>query len=167
MESLENIKGWLFNAGENELSFSFQDNRKYRAQVVNAIDFTQIYGLASTFPLLFSCRPFSYAVNNSEVTITSSGTTIENPGTIVSKPIISVFGSGNITLNINDQELQLEDIPDPIIINCDLQDCYDNSLSNLNNKMTGEFPVLDPGDNLLSWSGSVTKLEILPNWRWL
>ena len=30
-----------------------------------------------------------------------------------------------------------------------------------------EFPVLDPGDNSISWTGAVTKVEIVPRWRCL
>ena len=37
----------------------------------------------------------------------------------------------------------------------------------LNDKMEGDFPVLKPGTNLISWSGGVTRLVIQPNWRYL
>ena len=37
----------------------------------------------------------------------------------------------------------------------------------LNEKMEGDFPVLKPGDNLISWSGDVSRLVIVPNWRYL
>ena len=37
----------------------------------------------------------------------------------------------------------------------------------LNSAMSGEFPVLKPGQNAISWSGDVTKVEISPNWRYL
>jgi phage-related protein len=33
--------------------------------------------------------------------------------------------------------------------------------------MDGEFPLLKPGNNLISWSGDVTSLVIQPNWRYL
>ena len=32
---------------------------------------------------------------------------------------------------------------------------------------SGGFPVLLPGRNAVSWTGSVTKIEIRPNWRYL
>ena len=61
MEKLDEIKGWLFNAGEGDLVFSFQEDKKYIAQVVNNIDFTLIYKYISSFPIVFNCRPFKYA----------------------------------------------------------------------------------------------------------
>lgn len=42
-----------------------------------------------------------------------------------------------------------------------------NGSTLLNNKMSGEFPVLELGENNISWVGNVSKLEIQPNWRWL
>ena len=54
-----------------------------------------------------------------------------------------------------------------IIINSEIQDCYDNEGNSLNEKMTGEFPRLKPGVNNIEWTGDVSKVEILPNWRWL
>lgn len=37
----------------------------------------------------------------------------------------------------------------------------------MNGNMTGDFPTLLPGQNAISWSGNVTRLEIQPNWRYL
>ena len=37
----------------------------------------------------------------------------------------------------------------------------------MNSCMSGEFPVLKPGANAISWSGNVTKVEVQPNWRFL
>ena len=33
--------------------------------------------------------------------------------------------------------------------------------------MNGEFPVLKPGANAISWTGTVTKVVVRPNWRFL
>jgi predicted phage tail component-like protein len=164
---IDNIKSWLFGAGESDLIFSFQPDKKYIAQVVNAIDFEQIFKYTSMFPILFNCKPFKYATLNSILTITESGSFITNPGSIESKPVITVYGTGNIALIINDLEIELSDIENKIILNCGIEDCYDDEFNNLNSKMVGEFPALIPGSNNIQWTGNVEKIEILPNWRWL
>jgi len=33
--------------------------------------------------------------------------------------------------------------------------------------MNGEFPRLKPGANAISWTGTLTKVVIQPNWRFL
>lgn len=37
----------------------------------------------------------------------------------------------------------------------------------MNEHMTGEFPVLKPGANAVSWTGTVSKVVAKPNWRYL
>ena len=164
---IDEIKAWLFTTGESDLIFSFQPDKKYIAQVVNAIDFTQIFKYTSKFPILFNCRPFKYSVQNIPLTVHESGTNIINPGTIASLPIINIYGSGDIKLKINNYEIGIIDLSGEVIINSEVEDCYDEDLNNLNYKMNGKFPVLEVGQNLIQWTGNVEQLEIIPNWRWL
>lgn len=164
---IDDIKAWLFETGQSDLIFSFQDDRKYIAQVVNSIDFKQIYKYFSEFPIIFNCRPFKYAVENNTINIITTGTKLSNIGTIESEPVISIYGAGDIVFKINGEQISLKGIPGKIILNSVIQDCYDDAGNNLNGSMTGEFLKLKPGENIIEWSGNVTKIELLPNWRWL
>lgn len=164
---IDDIKAWLFETGESDLIFSFQEDRKYIAQVVNSIDFKQIYKYFSEFPIIFNCRPFKYSVENNIINIIKTGTKVTNIGTIESEPIISIYGSGDIVFKINEQQISLKGILNKIIINSIMQDCYDDEGNNLNGKMTGEFLKLKSGENIIEWSGNIIKVEIEPNWRWL
>ncbi len=167
IQKLDEIKGWLLNSGERDLIFSFQDDKKYIGQVVNNIDFTLAYKYISSFPIVFNCRPFKYSNENQIITLLESGGVINNIGSIESQPIITVYGTGDITLNINDREINLFDIDGKIIINSEINDCYDDDINNLNLKMSGEFPVFNSGENIISWTGNIEKIEVLPNWGWL
>jgi predicted phage tail component-like protein len=164
---IDEIKAWLFGTGESNLIFSFQNDKYYKAQVVNAIDFEQIYKYTSKFIIIFNCRPFKYAVQNDLITITQTESIIYNEGSIESEPIITVFGTGDITINVNEQSVELEDVDSKIILNTVIQDAYDENINSQNYKMSGEFIRFELGTNLISWTGNVSKLEILPNWRWL
>ena len=33
--------------------------------------------------------------------------------------------------------------------------------------MGGEFPILQPGENVITWTGNLTKLKIQPESRWI
>lgn len=164
---IDEIKAWLFTTGESDLIFNFQTDKKYIAQVVNAIDFTQVFKYTSKFPILFNCRPFKYNVHNVPLIIAVSGTNIINPGSVESLPIIKVYGTGDVNFNINNDEIELLDLSGRTIINSEVEDCYDDNLNNLNYKMMGKFPVLKIGQNIIRWIGNVEKIEIIPNWRWL
>ncbi|WP_333861444.1 distal tail protein Dit [Clostridium sp.] len=104
-DKIDDIKAWLFGADESDLIFSFQADKKYIAQVVNAIDFKQVYRYFSQFPIIFNCRPFKYAVGNNMVTLNTSGTAVTNPGSLESEPVISIYGSGDIVLKINEDQI--------------------------------------------------------------
>ncbi|MBR1559690.1 MAG: phage tail protein, partial [Clostridia bacterium] len=81
-------------------------------------------------------------------------------------PIIHVYGSGDATLIINDTFVELEGIEDSITLNSVIQEAYQGETL-LNEKMEGEFPVLKPGNNLISYTGDVSRIVIAPNWRYL
>ena len=52
---------------------------------------------------------------------------------------------------------------DSIVIDSVLQEAYQGTVL-MNDHMNGEFPVLKPGANAISWTGAVTKVVIQPNW---
>ncbi len=167
LNKIDEIKAWLFSSGESDLIFDFQDDKKYRAQVVNSIDFIQVIKIFSEFIIIFNCRPFKYAVDNNIFTIEQSGSSIINPGSMISEPIISIYGTGNIELFVNESETKIINLPDKIILNTVMKDAYDDLGKNLNNSVKGEFIYLKPGSNLFEWTGNISKIDILPNWRWL
>ena len=98
--------------------------------------------------------------------ITTSGTIVTNPGSVYSEPKITLTGSGNITLMVGTTIVELTDITGSIVIDSALQEAYiGNTL--MNDHMSGDFPVLKPGQNAISWSGNVTRVVVRPNWRYL
>ena len=53
-----------------------------------------------------------------------------------------------------------------VVIDSVLQEAYQGNTL-MNDHMNGEFPVLKPGANAVSWNGTVTRVVIRPNWRFL
>ena len=55
---------------------------------------------------------------------------------------------------------------DTVILDSEKQDAYlDNVLKNRN--MVGDFPVIEKGENVISWSGTVERISIRRYSRWL
>ena len=101
----------------------------------------------------------SYKDNVSDVTITTSGGTLTNPGSVYSEPLITLTGSGDITLMVGTTIVELTDITTGIVLDCALKEAYlDTAL--MHDHMSGDFPVLKPGLNAISWSGNVTIVVI-------
>lgn len=151
--------------GEGDLIFSDNLDRKYKARVNNQIEFSRIIRSLKRFAVEFEVQPFMYEAAPSLLTLTEP-TSILNIGTFESEPIITIYGQGDITLTINNLNLILNGIDGKITINSEILNAYSGALL-LNNKMSGDFPNFSVGENIISWTGSVMKLEIMPNWRWI
>jgi phage-related protein len=135
----------------------------FKAMLIGSIDFKKLLYLR-TAKLKFVCQPYGYRESGLTLqTITVPGN-ISNLGTATSRPIITVFGSGSINLTVNSANVILSNVTDYVTLNSEIEEAYKDLLGK-NNDMQGEFPVFVQGNNSISWTGTVTKLEIVPNWR--
>lgn len=159
------ITAWL--RGSGTVTFANRQGGFYHARIVNQISFEKILrgNPHRSFAVNFRCKPFWYANDVQPITLTTSGTFITNPGSVFSEPVITVYGSGEVTLMVGMTITELE-ITDKITLDTPLMEAYVGATS-MNNCMSGDFPVLLLGQNAVSWTGSVTKVEIQPNWRYL
>ena len=160
------IAAWL--KGKGTVTFANRTGGHYNARIANQIPFEKVLrgNPHCSFAVNFRCYPFWYQENVSDVTITTSGGTITNPGSVYSEPLITVYGSGNITLMIGTTIVELTDVSNSIVLDCALKEAYKGATL-MNDHMSGDFPVLKPGLNAVSWSGNVTRIVIKPNWRYL
>lgn len=113
------------------------------------------YGL---FTVSFSCKPFQ-CLDKTVAAITTSPSTVVNSGTVEADPVIKVTGIGNITLSVNGRGFLLIGITDYITIDSAMGFSY-RLTAGMDHKTNGTMPYLDPGNNVVSWTGTVTKVEI-------
>lgn len=163
---ISEIAAWL--KGSGTVTFANRQGGFYYARIVNQISFEKILrgNPYRSFAVNFRCKPFWYAESVQPITLTSSGSAITNPGNVSSEPVITVYGSGEITLMVGQYIVELEDVSGSITLDGPLMEAYKGTTS-MNNNMSGDFPTLAPRMNAVSWSGSVTKVEVRPNWRYL
>ena len=157
------IAAWL--RGSGTVTFANRQGGFYHARVVNQIPFEKILrgNPHCSFAINFRCKPFWYLSDVKPITLTTSGSFITNPGCVASEPVITVYGSGEITLMVGMTITELE-ITDKITLDTPLMEAYSGSTS-MNSCMSGDFPSLLSGKNAVSWSGNVSRVEIQPNWR--
>ena len=163
LSQIDYICSWL--TGSGEVVFSNELTKKYKAVIINQIEFKRVFANYRSFIIQFECQPHKYSLDNSIITLIATGA-ILNSGSANSKPIIKVFGTGAITLTINSNVVSLTNIVDYVTIDSDLMDAYKDTQL-MNNYMSGEFPILISGNNTISWTGTVTKVEITLNLRWI
>lgn len=164
-KKIDEIAVWL--TGSGNIIFSSEPDKVYKVSIVNTIPITQMMKTFQKFQVNFDTYPFKYSVNTFDDKLTlTKASTILGKGTVHSQPVITIYAAGAVTLSINGIEYSLSNVDDYIVINSEIEECYKGDL-NRNNIFTADhFPQLEAGDNIISWTGSVEKIEIEPNWRW-
>ena len=155
---LDEVTAWLVGSGE--MTFSTEPDKVYRVTIANKI--------SNSFLLQFRVQPFKYSVNAAgDALELTAPTTIRNSGTVYSEPLITVYGSGDITLNINGNSYPLRNVQESITIDSEMMEVFKGN-ANQNGKYGGvDFPRFEVGKNEISWTGNVSKIKIQPRWRWL
>jgi len=165
---LDSITAWL--RGSGDLVLGNMADRYYKARCVNQIELTKLLRghQHRTFAAVFRCAPYRYAYPApATITKTVSGQTITNPGTVDAEPTITVTGSGDIALTIGAKTVQIAALASAITIDVAAGLAY-NGATNLTGSLTGDWPMtIPPGVNVVSWTGTVSKVEIAPNWRYI
>lgn len=160
--TLDKINQWL--TGRDKLMTSLDEDGYFMASVVSGLPYEKLMNGVNHFKVSFRCDPFFYLWGGDSKTNITKATRLYNNGTIYSEPLITIFGTGNIVLNIGSQFVQFNNVVDSITIDTALQICY-RGIVNEGGKMIGEFPVLNVGENPISWTGNVIKLEITGRMR--
>lgn len=119
--------------------------------------------IAGQFDLTFDCYPQRFLKEGEkQIELTANGS-VNNIYSQTALPLIRAYGTGSFS--INGISVAISSALTYTDIDCELQECYKDSLStNRNGYVTltnGEFPKLSPGANAVTMSG-ISKLIITP-----
>ena len=164
-----------FNS-EGQVTFSNEPDKYYKYQIVEQIDFERLIRFR-TATVTFHVQPFKYSTDQSLKEFTpSTGVTslsIVNTGNVFSKPKVTIYGTGTVNLSLNDVEILVIDLGDTannITIDAEELEAYTGTTATLANRsVDGDYDnlKLKVGTNVLSWTGSVTKVTIDNYSRWI
>ena len=117
----------------------------------------------ATVTLSFDCLPEKWLKSGEQVTTFTSDGIIANPTLFDAKPLIRVYGVGE--LEIGSETITIaKGATSYIDIDCDIQDCYEG-LENRNGLVSlTDFPTLQSGDTGITLGTGITKVEITPRW---
>lgn len=171
---LSDVYAWL--SGSGDLILGDEPTRSIRASATAQIKNTRFRcdGCYDSLQVSFDCQPFRYHVEQTEgandIPLTSSPATVSNPGTYKSAPRLTIEGTGDAVLTIGTQILEVTDLAGGVIVDSESCECFDLTETALRNDrvtlMDDRFPVLQPGANIISWTGDgVTKVTVAPRWR--
>lgn len=112
------------------------------------------------------CQPFTYLETGlKQLTLSASGTII-NPGLLASDPVITVFGTGELKLKINDTALIVSAPSGQLTIDSPRLTAHVAGKTQTDG-ISGPFPQLSPGANHIGLGTGISRIEVKGNWRTL
>lgn len=160
----------FFNS-EGTVVFSNEPDKYYRYKIYQQIDFERLirYRVAN---VTMHVQPFKYSTAEKTLRAFSGdgSVTIFNMGNYISAPIISITGSGDISLSLNGVQIFTIALGDQDHITIDTERMEATKDGNLMNRyVSGDYDdfVFQSGKNILTWTGTVAEISIANYSRWL
>ncbi|MFP7202218.1 hypothetical protein SFC08_14705 [Lysinibacillus halotolerans] len=164
------ISQWLkSDVRYKDLLLSWDSNYIYKAIFYEQFDIQDILPKFGKISLNFKCHPVKYLAEGMTPQNINNGSSLINPELRSAKPLIKIVGSGDITLKNNGVDwLILRAVDGYISVDSNAQLVYKDSYNQFDKMMatlSPLFPQLKPGENLITFTGNVTSVEITPRWE--
>lgn len=163
---------WL--DGNGDLIFSDYPDYYYEAKIINAIPIERLFKRYRRFIIAFEVQPFSKSVKSYVVNKATTEEETISVETYYETPLkVNLEATGNVEIHINGTIMHFDNLSVPIVIDGELMNVSDGNGNNLNSLMTGDYPKLKPGNNVISVlceeSSTFTNMEIEYRsfWLWL
>lgn len=160
------IANWLYSGhGYLRLEDSYLPEYYMMAAVIAPNNIINILQQAGRATVQFNRKPQRFLKSGDRSIIVTKQTTLFNPTQFNSKPLIIVNGTGSGVANIGGYSVKIDNLEDEITIDCELEESYKGT-NNQNKKVTlsNGYPLLVPRDNIVNFSGGITKVTIIPRW---
>lgn len=165
-EKLDTISNWLNGSGK--IIFSNESDRYYEGIILNQIDYEKAIRFR-TASIDIKVQPYKYDIRENRLVKTESFI-VYNMSKVDQLPVITIVGSGQIHLLLNDNEICQINIEDRITLDSEKQEAYKDNVNTLMNRnMYGDFIKIPYGKSKISWygTGTVQQMELSYRRRWL
>ncbi|OFP74846.1 hypothetical protein [Actinomyces sp. HMSC065F12] len=116
------------------------------------------------FTARLTCQPFTYLTEGLKPLIMSESGTITNPGLLDADPIITVTGTGMLSLTVNKTVHQVNSPAGSVTLDSARLVAHAHGKVQTD-ALSEAFPVLKPGVNRITLGAGISKIVITPNWR--
>lgn len=161
-EQLDAIYNWM--DGRGELSFEeYLPGKHFITKIIELGDFEHVAKAGGFHTIGLLCEPFKYSELKKIEFVGPK--TIFNPSELESKPDITIYGTGNITISVNGVSTILNNVNEYVTIESEAQRTR-KDLTPKNSDKIGPFPILKKGANLIETTGTVTNIKLETKWRY-
>lgn len=162
-----NVRNFLLSkVGYKRLEDSYNPDEYRLAIYAGPFDAIADHFKAASFDLAFNCKPQRFLNSGATSTDFTANGTLTNPTLFNARPLIRVYGKGQVTINSDILTISNSYSYDFMDIDCDIGMAYYGPL-NRNGFLTTsriDFPELIPGSNSISLGTGITKVTITPRW---
>lgn len=172
---VDQVIAYFTNNQNGKVTFSNEPDKYYNYEILDEIDFERLIRF-KTATVKMHIQPFKYSNVEKIKSFTITNQTsinVRNTGNYVSKPTITITGTGTINLSLNNEQLFVIDLgntPTQIALDIANMNAY-NPTNNvfMNRAVTGNYDnfVLNVGSNTISWTGTITQIQIENYSRWI
>ena len=172
---VDQVIAYFTNNQSGQVTFSNEEDKYYNYEILEQIDFERLIRY-KTADVTFHIQPFKYSnieTAKSFTITTQTSINIRNNGNYISKPVITITGSGTINLSLNNEQLFVIDLGETstqITLDIANMNAY-NPTTNvfMNRSVTGDYNNFNllVGKNTISWTGTITQIQIENYSRWI
>lgn len=156
---------WLLASdGYRRLEDSYDPEHYRMARFTGPIDFTMRFlNYAGEVTLSFTCQPQRWRKDGEYPLPCPNGGSLYNDG-FPALPLIKVSGTGTGNLYVGRYTVAIKSLDGYVMLDSNAQNAYKDTLNKNSTISAPEFPVLQPGENTVSWDGGIAAVEITPRW---
>lgn len=158
---VQEVEDWLEFIEDDNLVLYLKPNRKYIVKRIEKDDITTESQIFAKIQANFICEPFMYLLDEQYIEL-KNNSNIYYQGTAHGECNIKIYGNGSIQLTINSETVQINNVNEYVELDSKLLLCLNKDKTSKSRDMIGHFPLLTKGVNNISWTGNVSKVEILP-----
>jgi phage-related protein len=152
------IAYWL--SGTGDLVLDGEDDKTYKVvRTVSGIDLS-LNQIIENFKVVFETEPFQLGTFKSVSVDNSSSIALTNEGTVEAETLISVTGTGDVSLSLEEQSLILTGLTEKITLDSKRYLVYNDLKENKLDIHSGDFIKIPPGSSSLLITGTVSNILI-------
>jgi phage-related protein len=167
-EQAHNVKAWLLGGkGYRRLEDKYDPTHFRMASFAGPLTIDNILGRYGRCKITFDCDPRCYLKSGEFPVALENGSFLYNPTEFRAKPLIQVYGNGTGNLRIAGVSVEIHAMTTGLVLDCENEICHalGDALQNLDGDIYApQFPVLEPGNNRVVFTGDITAVQIIPRW---
>lgn len=162
-----------FFASSGKVIFSNEPDKFYNYTITSQIDFERLLRFR-TATVTFHVQPYKYSAIQQSLIFgnltNESQINVINTGNTDAKPTLTIYGSGDIALYLDGVQIFDIALASEEYITIDIAALEAFKGNTLKNRLvTGDFDnfSLKTGSNIISWTGTITEIDVSNYSRWI